>query len=110
MVSFAMKVPEDELKLSTQQGLLGNIFPTLRAVCVESKENLILISFYYDGEISDDDKECCESTLDEIFADCSYGPGMKFETYILRLDFPKKMPLIGHWVFYRQEDSSQYVD
>jgi hypothetical protein len=29
---------------------------------------------------------------------------------IIRIDYPKKMPLIGHWVFYRQEDSSQYIE
>lgn len=106
-VSFIMKVPEDDLKLSTQRGLLGNVFPTLRAVCVESKENLIFVCFYYDGELFDDDKECCESTLDEIFADYSYGPKMKFETPIVRLDYPQKMPLIGEWVYCRYEDLNQ---
>jgi len=99
-----MKVPEDDLKLSAQRGLFGNVFQKLRAVCVESKENLIFVCFYCDGEISDDDNECCESTLDEIFADCSYVPEIKFETSIVRLDYPQKMPLIGDWVYYRYED------
>ncbi len=47
-----MKVPEDYLQLSAQRGLFGNVFQKLRAVCVESKENLIFVCFYCDGEIS----------------------------------------------------------
>lgn len=102
------------VKLSTVSGLLGNVFPNLRAVCVDSRENLIYIGFYYDGELTNEEKECCESTLDQIFADCSYISEEKvpvnFETKILRLDYPKKMPLIGDWVYYRHEDSSRYID
>lgn len=105
-----MKVPEDDLILSTLRGLLRNVFPELRAVCVESRENLIFVCFYCDGEISDDNKECCESTLDDIFSDFSYIPGIEFDTPIIRLDYPKKMPLIGEWVYYRHEDSSLGVN
>lgn len=98
------------LKLATLAGLLGNVCQKLRAVCVDSKENLIFVCFYFDGEISDDDKECCESTLDEVFASFSYISTMEFETPIVRLDYPKRMPLIGEWVYYRHEDSSRYID
>lgn len=98
------------LKLAALAGLLGNVFPRLRAVCVDSQENLVIVCFYCDGEISDDEKECCESTLDEIFASCSQVSTIEFETPIIQLDYPKKMPLIGHWVFYRKEDSSRYID
>lgn len=97
------------LKLSALAGLLTNAFPTLRAICVDSRENLVFVCFYCDGEISEEDNECCESTLDEVFASCAY-PTIEFETPIVRLDYPKKMPLIGEWVYYRHENSSQYVD
>jgi len=102
------------LKLSVQVGLLGNVFPNLRAVCVNSEENLIFVCFYCHGEVSDEDKELCESTLDEITADFFYAsedkPVIEFETPIVRLDYPKRMPLRGDWVYYRHEDSSLYID
>lgn len=110
-----MKVSVGDLKLSVLRGLLGNVFPKLRAVCVNSKENLIFVCFYCDGEISEDDKELCESTLDDIIADFCHlvkegKDSMEFETPIIRLDYPRKMPLIGDWVYYRHEDSSLYID
>lgn len=102
-----------DLRISIQRGLLGNVFPKLRAVCANSFENLIVINFYCDGAISEDERELCESTLDQVIADFWIGEGdneMSFETPIIRLDFPKRMPLNGHWVYYRHEDSSLYID
>ncbi len=103
------------LRLSAQRGLLYNSFPELRAVCVESSENLIYVCFYCDGKISEENNELCECVLDDIMADfCNMGTKegveIKFETPIIRLDYPKKMPLRGCWVYYRHEDSSRYVD
>jgi hypothetical protein len=86
-----------DLKLSAQCGLLRNVFPELRAVCVDSKENLIQVYFYIDGEISDEQKECFECVLDDITADFfNLQEEIEFETPIIRLDFPKKPLLIGH--------------
>jgi len=95
------------LKLSALAGLLGNVFPKLRAVCVNIDENIIYVCFYIDGEISEEDKECCESALDDIIADFpleSDGKEIEFETPMIRLDYPQKPPLRGHWVYYRNEE------
>ncbi len=109
-----MIIPMRDLKLSVQSALLSNIFPRLRAVCVDSQENLIFLCFYCDGEPSEADRECCESVLDEVIADFFYAledkPVIEFEISIVSLDYSKKMPLIGEWVYYRYEDPSQYVD
>jgi hypothetical protein len=109
-----MIVPMEDLKLSVQRALVTNVFPSLRAVCVESRKNLIFLCFYCDGEASDDDRECCESVFDEVSADFFYAsedkPLIEFEVPIVRLDYPKKIPLIGEWVYYRYEDSSKYID
>ena len=99
------------VKLSAQRGLMMNSFPNLRAVCVNSTENLLSIYFYIDGEISEEDKESCECVLDDFFSDFSYlmDKGMEFETPFIRLDFPNRMPLIGHWVYYRKENTAEYL-
>ena len=59
---------DDSMRLLLR-GLLYNVFPKLRAICVNSTENLIYVCFYCDGEISDDDKKLCECVLDDITAD-----------------------------------------
>lgn len=110
-----MIIDRVDLLLSTQRGLLGNVFPKLRAVCVNSTENLVFVCFYCDGEISEEEIEHCESTLDDIIADfCNLAKEgeeeVEFETPIIRLDYPKKMPLTGDWTYYRYEDSSRYID
>lgn len=97
-----------DLKLSAQRALLGNVFPKLRAVCVNSSENLVYVCFYIDGEISDEEKELCECTLDDIMADFFMATAkeedrLEFETPIVRLDYPQHPPLNGHWVYYRSE-------
>lgn len=103
-----------DLKLSVQRGLLGNVFPSLRAVCINAIQNRIIICFYVDGEITDNEKECCECVLDDVTADFFKAKADKrsqieFETPIIRLDYPQKPPLIGYWVYYRHEDTSKYV-
>lgn len=100
-----MVVKISNLRLSAQRSLLGNVFPKLRAVCVNSTENLVFVGFYIDGEISEDEKEFCESTLDQIIVDFIHDE-VEFETPIIRLDYPERPPLIGHWVYYRYEDYS----
>jgi len=71
------------------------------------------VCFYCDGEISEEDKELCECVLDEIHSDFIHlskgNSKFEFETPFIRLDYPHKPPLIGHWVYYRNEDTSKYI-
>lgn len=95
-----MSIPLYKLRLSVQRALLGNISPKLRAVCVHTEKNEIYVYFYYDGEISDEDKELAQSALDDIISDFHIdeeGNDMEFITPILRVDFPHKMELHGDW-------------
>jgi hypothetical protein len=109
-----MKVFIGDLKLSALKALLGNVFPNLRAVCVDSEDNLIKVYFYHKNPLADEEKGLCEKAISQImndFSNPSQGKSlMKFEMPIIRIDYPKKMPLVGFWVFFRQEDSSRYID
>ena len=102
-----MIVDRVKLLLSTQRALSWNVFPSLRAVCVESSENSFYVGFYCDGAITDDEIEHCEDSLDDIFSDFSYlienEVGMVFETPIIRIDSPNPISLKGDWVYYRHE-------
>ncbi len=109
-----MTIDRVDVLLSAQRSLLGNIFSKLRAVCVDSNENVIFANFYHDGEITDDERELCEHSIDQIIGDFFYisedKSRIEFEMPIIRLDYPKKIPLRGDWVYYRYEDSSRYID
>lgn len=105
-----MIVDKVDLLISAQRGLSYNVFPSLRAVCVESTENLIFVGFYCDGEVTDIEIEHCEDALDDIIADFSYlvedEGGLEFETPIICIDYPNPIPLRGDWVYYRHENPS----
>lgn len=108
-----MSIKNEELFLSAQRALLGNVTSGLRALSVNTYENVIEVYFFYDGEIDEEKRELAESIMDEIIADFWYdneGKEIEFDYKIKRLDFPKKMPLKGFWVYYRYEDSTQYPD
>jgi hypothetical protein len=110
-----MEVSIGDLKLAALQGLMGKVFPNLRAVCVNANDHLIQIYFYYKDSISEKEEIVCQNAVNQMKADLlrlhlHEKSEIRFESAIIRIDFPKKMPLIGSWVFYRQEDSSQYVD
>jgi len=84
-----------DLLLSTQRGLLGNVFSKLRAVSVDSEKSIIFTCFYHDDEITEEERKLCEHTIDQIMADFFYAeegrPEIEFEMPIIRLDYPKKM-------------------
>jgi hypothetical protein len=110
-----MNIDIVDLKLSVQRGLLGHVFPKLRAVCANSIQNRIIVCFYVDGEITEHEKELCECVLDDVTADFFLARAdekdqIEFEIPIIRLDYPKKPPLIGYWVYYRNEDTSKYIN
>lgn len=101
-----MKVNNHELLLSIQRALLGNVTPNLRAVCVKLKEKKISIHFYYDKNISDEDRELSAHTIDQVMADFwenDEGDEIEFFTPLLLINYPQKMPLVGDWAYYRHE-------
>ena len=83
-------------KLTAQVALLGNVTPNLRSVCAQIEDHKIFVRFYYDRELSEDDKECAESTMDDIIADL-HTHSDEVETFFdydfLQLGYPEKPPL-----------------
>jgi len=55
-----------KMLLSIQRALLGCITPELRAVTASFKKKLLHIIFYYDGEISSNNREIAEEIIGEI--------------------------------------------
>jgi hypothetical protein len=88
-------------KLSLQRALLGAVTPNLRAVYidVDEKTKKLSISFFYDGEITDEFFNTASTAIAEVDVPGYYELDEKIE----RLDFPEKLPIRGHLVYLRQE-------
>ena len=86
--------------LSLSRGLWGEVFPSLRSASIDWNDDKIILYFYYDGEISEDDHESLECVATEVISDFpEYGLDVNIE----RWDYPQKVPQIGELVYYRKE-------
>lgn len=89
-----------DLILNTSKALLGEIEARFRGVAVEWQNDIINVFFYIDGEIDQDLEDNCTSIGAEIVA-CYVDVGI--EEKIIRIDFPKKLPVHLNWVYKRKE-------
>lgn len=77
--------------LSTIFALINEVSPTLRRVEVSSDENHILVCFYYDGPISEEDANSVESTRSKVMRDF---PSHEVKVSVLQWDYPKWLPQV----------------
>lgn len=99
-------MPSIELRirvlLSLQAALLNNISANIRGITCRWSTSEITIHCYFQGEISDDDRESMECVATEVIADF---PEHKISIECKRLDLPE--PLNPHtlsaWVYRRRE-------
>ncbi len=90
------------LKLSIQSALLGAITENIRNVAVYINEKKILLYFFIDGEIREDDKENISIIETEVIAD--FEDDFDIESIIKRVDTPEPITLDrGFSVFQRKE-------
>jgi hypothetical protein len=88
--------------LALYDALLGAIPAHLRAITARWDESSVHFDAYYDGEVSDEDRETMAVVDTEVLAGFP-------ETHVVshavhRLDFPAEFPDSGRFVFHRQED------
>lgn len=86
-----------------QSALLGAVTKNMRNIAVDIYENKILLYFFIDGQVQDDDKENISIIEAEVIAD--FEDDFDIETIIKRIDCPE--PIIlgqGYSVFQRKEN------
>jgi hypothetical protein len=90
------------LILSANQALLGQVSGSLRSVHVEYGESEINLYCYFDGEISEDDREAMSLVGTYVAADF---PDHMVNDHCIRVDAPERIPLAEerHPVFERKE-------
>jgi len=94
--------------LSIQRAMLGEVFPSLRAVSVDWdywKSLCVWIYAYVDGDLSEDDRESLSQIEIEVDAD-QESWAKSIQTEIISLQPNEKVPRAepkGVWVFMRRE-------
>lgn len=98
-----MKTKIADALLAVQSALLGVVTPQLRGVSIDiDEENEVFhITFFYDGEVSEDILELwsCASTE----ASCHIPLGYQTDEKYMRLDFPQELPVQGRYAYLRKE-------
>jgi hypothetical protein len=90
--------------LSVQRALWDEVGPALRGVTVGWDERSIRIVCYFDGPISEEDRESMSCVETEVIADFSEDERIRLEC--VRLDAPAPMPMLGDWVYVRREPAA----
>lgn len=97
---------EADVRLFAQQALLGCVWPTLRAVNLQVVKNVILIYFFYHGELDALHRSLYERALDSFHHliksySTTYPRKIIHEAY--RHDYPQGTIDLGSCIYYRYE-------
>ncbi len=90
-----------DIILASFFGLIGEVSPALRSLCIDWDNRCIFLYFYYDGNISEEDHESAECIATDIIANFSTHI---LEIKIIRLDYPSSpIPESGILIYQRCE-------
>lgn len=90
------------LKLSIQNALLGNVTSNIRSIVVNIVDKNIRLFFYYDGDISVEDKENASLISSEVIS--NFEEGFDINEDLIRLDYPFPIKNSdGFCVYFRKE-------
>lgn len=92
------------LLLSVNRALWGEVGPALRAVHVAANGAAIMLRFYFDGHVTETDRESASCVAAEVVADF---PDSTIKEQIMRLDAPQSIPYEDGWqiVYMRREQA-----
>jgi hypothetical protein len=90
-----------ELRLLLQTALLGEVGPALRGVTYRLAEREVHVGFYFDGPISDEDRESASCIVTEVIA--GLPEDVRVVEEVIRLDVPARLPADLPRVFSRRE-------
>ena len=90
-----------ELRLVLQTALLGAVGPRLRAVSYERRGEDVEIGFWFDGPVSDEDRESASVAVTEVIA--ALPADVRVSEQVVRWDAPARIPPGIRRVYQRRE-------
>lgn len=110
-VNMGLQYNDDEkytlnikIRLSLQRALLCEVDSNLRMVSADwdDKNKKIVLFFYFDGEISDDNKASASCVGGEVSGD--FDEDVQIVEKCIRLDLPQQLPLSHMCTAYRRRE------
>jgi hypothetical protein len=96
------------LLLSALRALLGEVSPALRGVTIGWRDHVILLRSYFDGPISEVDRDSMSSVGAEVIGD--FSEPWTIEDEVIRCDAPEPLEGLVAWAYRRREYSCHRVD
>jgi hypothetical protein len=90
-----------QVLLSVQRALLGEVSSALRGVTVGWQDQVIELRAYFDGPISEDDRESISCVGSEVIAD--FPDPWTINEEAVRRDAPEPMECLETWAYRRRE-------
>lgn len=90
-----------DLGLILQTALLGEVGGALRGVAFGMEDRTVRVRFWYDGPVSDEDRESAACVVSELYA--SLPDDWRVADEVIRLDAPARLPSDLLMVFHRRE-------
>jgi hypothetical protein len=81
--------------------MLGEVSPALRGVTVGWHDNTIQVRAYFDGPISEEDRESMSCVGTEMIAD--FSEPWTIDDEVVRRDAPEPMECLEAWAYLRRE-------
>lgn len=94
------KIEEYEICLSIQRALLDAVTPALRRISFSNNDENITLFFFYDGKLSENEKELVWDIAAEVISDF---PRCNIDCKIEEINFPNKINSVGRIVYSRYE-------
>lgn len=91
-----------DVLLAIQDALLGAVSTRLRAITIRWDPSSIHFDAYFDGEVTDEDRETMAIVDTEVLA--GFPETHTVTHAVHRIDFPAQIPKSGKFVFLRWED------
>lgn len=92
---------DDEIALALQIALLGEVSAAMRGNSFMRRGNDVTLRFYFDGPVSEMDRESASCVETELIA--ALPAQAKVRTEIVRADAPAALPESGRWSYRRRE-------
>lgn len=87
---------------SASRGLLGRVTSNLRGVYITFENEIVVLTFYYDKDPSEDEWELANLVDTEFIGD--FSSDFQSEFRVTTLPYPKVIPKEGLGIYRRYED------
>lgn len=91
----------EQVALILQVALLGEVSPALRGVAFGVGDRAVRIAFYYDGRVSEEDRESASCVVTEVIAALPEDTSVSEE--VRQFDAPRRLPEPEAWAYRRRE-------